>query len=104
MVKKYIWENIIIKIGQSASENWSLISDAKQNYIWLHLDNVSSPHVIIEHSDPPKKCINYAARLCVEHSKYNKGTVIVAMVKNITKGEEIGSVYVKKKLYTIKIT
>ncbi len=98
-------ENIEIWVGQNAQDNWDILSQSKQTEIWLHLDKLSSPYVIIKDSNPSKYCLNYAASICKKHSKYynlNKVNVIYTQIKNIKKGSEIGSAIVKGK--TKKIT
>jgi predicted ribosome quality control (RQC) complex YloA/Tae2 family protein len=95
--------DIQIKVGSNAQENWDLISESKQNDIWFHLDDKPSPHVVI--STPKKnkvsnQTLNYAAALCKEHSKYSnisKLTIIYTQIKNISKGDDVGSVILKKK-------
>ena len=88
-MKEYLVESqqnsITIQVGENAKENWKLLEKANQNYIWLHLKNLSSPYVIINHSDPSKNIINYAASLCKSHSKYHnirKVSVIYTCIKN----------------------
>ncbi len=96
----------IIKIGNNAQENWDLISSATQNDIWFHLgDNRPSPHVILQIPENykstkiPKRVINRCCVLCKQHSKYEnikKVTIIYTEIKNVSKGDKIGSVYTKK--------
>jgi predicted ribosome quality control (RQC) complex YloA/Tae2 family protein len=103
-MKEYIVElpedNIIIHVGENAKDNWKLLDESNQNFIWFHLKNLTSPYVIINHSDPPKNVVNYAAALCKSHSKYNqikKVNVIYTQVKNLRKADKEGSVYIKGK-------
>ncbi len=46
----------IVKIGQNSRENWNLIENSNQNYIWLHLDSFPSCHVVIEDENPMASC------------------------------------------------
>ena len=95
-----------ICIGQNAQENWDLIGDSKQNSIWFHLDSgMPSPHVVLQIPADfklkkiPKQVINKTAALCKEYSKYSLNrfvTVIYTEIKNVSKGEKIGSVYTVK--------
>jgi predicted ribosome quality control (RQC) complex YloA/Tae2 family protein len=106
MVKIYIFEEnddtkINICVGESAQDNFDIISNAEQNYYWLHVDNLPSAHVIIFHNNPSKRCINYAAKLCLLSTKYVQGNVIYTNIKNIQKLDN-GSVHVKKKLGIVK--
>jgi len=90
---------ITIKVGENAQENWKLISDAKQYHLWFHLDNVTSPHVILELPSKTdkisKSTILYAASICKNCSKYhnNKINISYTQIKNVKKGDKIGSVY-----------
>ena len=102
-LNEYIYS---IKVGNNAKENWDIISGASQNDIWFHLGgHMASPHVVlsIPHGFKlkkiPIKIITHCAALCKQHSKYsniNKVTVIYTEIKNISKGDTIGSVHTKK--------
>lgn len=95
-----------IIVGKNAQENWDLISNASQNDLWFHLGgNMPSPHVILKIPEKfvlkkiPKQIIFQCANLCKSHSKYcniKKVSVIYTEIKNISKGEIVGSVYTKK--------
>ena len=107
-MKEYLEQesNIIIQVGENAKDNWDILDKANQNYIWLHLKNLTSPYVIINHPDPPKNILNYAASLCKFHSKYNnlkKVNVIYTQIKNLKKTDKEGSVIVKGKTKIITI-
>lgn len=96
-------QDLEIRIGENAQENWDLISDSSKMDIWFHLDKYPSSHVVIKVPSKTLKIenlssstINYAASLCKEHSKYigqiNIG-VIYTYIKYIKKGDTVGSVY-----------
>jgi len=96
-------KDVIIKVGQTAEENWDLLKKSSQRDIWIHLDNHPSPHVFIEVSSKKgisKDTIRYGATLCKMHSKLKtvsqKVPIIYADVKDVKKGKEVGSVIVKK--------
>jgi predicted ribosome quality control (RQC) complex YloA/Tae2 family protein len=106
MVKIYIFEEddntkITILVGESAEDNFDIITNSEQNYYWLHVNNLPSAHVVVNHNNPSKKCLNYAAKLCLSSTKYIRGNVIYTLIKHIQKLEH-GSVNVKKKLGIIK--
>lgn len=93
-------ENNNIIIGQNAEDNWKILKEAKQNYIWFHLDNLSSPYVILQEliKDSTKDQIYEAALACKENSKYKnipQVTVIYTEVKNIKKGSKVGQAIIK---------
>ena len=99
----------IIHIGKSAKENWELLEKAEPTDIWFHLDDKSSPYVIIEtDSNKPilQDMIIKCAKLCNSYSKYKKSTrysVIYCPVSNLKKGKEVGSVLLKTKPERITI-
>jgi len=37
-----------IYIGQNQHENDQLLKSARQNDIWMHIENISGPHIIIQ--------------------------------------------------------
>lgn len=99
-----ILEDITIKIGQNAVMNSELVKEAKQNYYWIHLDNLTSPHIIIEHDNPPKSLIKECCRLCKNYSKHNmKCNAIYTQVKYLTLTSKAGEVIVNKTLGTVKV-
>ena len=105
-MKEYflVEENITIKIGENSKDNWDLLDSSSQNDIWMHLDNLSSPYVIINNQNPKKSIINYAASLCKYYSKYSnlkKAKVIYTFVKNIKKGKKEGMALIKGKVNNV---
>lgn len=104
----YELDGIKIIVGQSAQENWDLIDNAKQNYVWLHINSMPSPHVIIEedYQTVSKRVLNYAASLCKLNSKYKnlKNLKIMYLpIKQLSKTKKIGEVTVKNKPGIIKV-
>lgn len=95
-----------IKIGKNAQENWDIISESSQNDMWFHLGgSMPSPHVVLiipenfKLKKIPTKIITECGSLCKKHSKFaniKKVSVIYTEIKNVTKGETVGSVYTKK--------
>ena len=61
-LNEYIYS---IKVGNNAKENWDIISGASQNDIWFHLDDASSPHIVLQTfgNKIPKRYINYIGTL-----------------------------------------
>ena len=97
-MKMETFEEKIIKIGQSAKENWDLIDNSNQNYIWLHLDSFPSCHVVIEDENPSNELLLEGARLCKEYTKYRNLKnlkICYTTISNLKKGNEIGSVSYK---------
>ena len=107
-MKSYFVEdhNFEIYVGENANDNWDILDKADQNYIWMHLNNLSSPYIIINNSNPNKSILNYGASLCKYHSKYskiNKVKVIYTLVKHVKKGSKKGSAIIKGKTKEIVI-
>ena len=107
---EYELEEYDIYVGENAEENFQIISNANQNDLWFHLDQFSSPHVILRNSKDlkrnkiPKQLIKSAAELCKLHSRFKtvskKIGIIYTEVKNVKKTKVVGQVITRK---TIKI-
>ena len=109
-MKEIKYEGILYLVGENAQDNWKLLTSSKQQWVWFHLDKVSSPYVILtksikdlknEHLDKSwKEYIIKACILCKENSKYknNKVKVIYTNVKNISKGNNVGEAIIKGKV------
>jgi predicted ribosome quality control (RQC) complex YloA/Tae2 family protein len=95
-------------VGQSAGENSLLISKMGQNDIWIHLRNLTSPHVVIKSDGDAisemkpqfkNRIIKQGCFLCHQGSKY-KNSQNVAFIwtegKNVSHGSKIGEAIVKK--------
>ena len=105
-MKEFIEDNITIKLGENAKENWKLLN-TNPNFIWMHLDSFPSCHVIIETENPSKDVILIGATLCKSHTKYkNIKNIKVCMTTcgNLKKGENVGSVIFKSKRKVSYIT
>lgn len=100
-----------VKIGQNAQENWDLITSSSQNDIWFHLGgSMPSPHVVLANPENlkikkiPRYVLSRCANLCKEKSKFNninRVSVIYTEIKNVSKGDKVGSVYTKQTLSII---
>jgi predicted ribosome quality control (RQC) complex YloA/Tae2 family protein len=101
-----------IVIGTSAEENWQIIDGASNEDIWFHLDEYSSSHVILNTKNLKLKDFNkqtfiHCASLCKQHSKYKNTKnieIIYTQIKNIKKGNTIGSVEIIGSSKKLKIT
>jgi predicted ribosome quality control (RQC) complex YloA/Tae2 family protein len=86
-------------IGKNAKENWKILDSAETDDIWFHLDNSSSPYVILEVKNLdaiPLSIIGECAKLCKNRSKskdLKNVSVIYTPVCNLKKGDVLGSVY-----------
>ena len=97
-MKQFIIEDIVIKLGENAKENWELSFNSKQSHIWIHLSSFPSSHVIIEHDFPSYELIYEAGLLCKSHSKYRNLKnlkISVTTCSNLKKGDKTGEVMFK---------
>ena len=46
-MKQFEINDTIVRLGETAKENWSLIDEADDQYIWMHLNSFPSGHIII---------------------------------------------------------
>jgi predicted ribosome quality control (RQC) complex YloA/Tae2 family protein len=109
-MKEIEYEDIIYQLGTDANDNWTILHNAKQNWLWFHLDNVPSPYVILTGSlkeikldKYPKSWKNYiikAGLICKENSKYKNReiNIIWTEVKNVSKGSKPGEAIIKGKI------
>jgi predicted ribosome quality control (RQC) complex YloA/Tae2 family protein len=106
-MKQVINEDTTYWIGRNAQDNWDIIKESEQKWIWIHLDKFPSGHVIIckDSSIITNEEIIYGCNLCISHSKYKNYknlSVIYCEINNLMLGSEIGSVYFKSNKKTIK--
>lgn len=104
-------ENLMISVGKNAKHNWEIIDDSAPTDLWFHVEYYPSSHVILHLNDISPSEINpatllYCAKLCKTKSSVKNETnviVILSFVKNITKGDHIGSVENSKIFKKLKI-
>jgi len=98
-MKTFIFDNFVCKLGQNANENWSLLDNAREHYIFLHLTSFPSGYVIIEYEKEHTFFMIYtAAQICKDNSKYkylNDLKVDWCRCDNLQKSDKIGEVYFK---------
>jgi predicted ribosome quality control (RQC) complex YloA/Tae2 family protein len=85
-----------ILIGRNAKGNDTIIKMSHQKSLWMHLNNVSSAHIILQNEGDliPKRYINQVAGMLFEY-KNNVQTnlnVIYTTVKNVKCTKTPGSV------------
>ena len=99
----FVEENDIqykILIGRNAKGNDIIIKMSHPQDLWFHLDNISSPHIILQsHGDSiPKKYINQVAGMLFEYKKNapNNCNVIYTQIENVKLSNVHGTVTTKK--------
>jgi len=106
-MKQVINQDTTYWIGRNAQDNWDIINESEQNWLWIHLDKFPSGHVIIckEISTVTDEEIIYGCNLCRQHSKYknlNPLSFVYCEIKNLTLGIDVGSVSFKSNKRTNK--
>jgi predicted ribosome quality control (RQC) complex YloA/Tae2 family protein len=108
-MKEIIIDDIKCKIGNNAIENWYLLENSKENYIFFHLSSFPSCYVILEtEKEVDEKKIIEAATLCKNNTKYknlNNIKIDYCLCSNLIKGDKVGEVIYKsnRKVNQIKI-
>ena len=119
-MKTYNLGDTIFKVGQNAQEKWDFVRECLngskniignsrelgkefgkelgkefgKEFLWFHLDEFPSAHVIIIHEEPSVEEINYACELVIQHSKHSKFSkkIVYTKIKNLKLGPDVGSV------------
>lgn len=107
-MKVFQYEDITIKLGQTAKENTFLVKNSNPNYVWIHLESFPSGHVVIECENPSKEVINYSMNVCLEGTKQKNMKDVklsVTKISNLKTTDILGEVEFKskKKVESLKI-
>ena len=98
-MKEIIYNNIKIKVGSNAAENWKILDESTDNNIFLHLKSFPSCYVIIECEEyPSEETITEAAKICKNNTKYKNiknVKVDYTICKNVVKGGVVGEIFYK---------
>jgi predicted ribosome quality control (RQC) complex YloA/Tae2 family protein len=87
-------------IGRNKEDNFRIIDESIETYIWFHVENESSCHVILKNTnklhDIPIQVIKRGAYLCKINSnaKSGKTTIMYSQIKNVKKTDIMGQVLV----------
>lgn len=91
-----------IFVGRDKNENDKLLKESAQNDLWFHLEDQSSPHIVLKNdfceAKVPKRCLNYVGTL-FQHYKGKLAkhyTVIWTEIKNVKCTDEPGTVIPSK--------
>lgn len=95
-------EDYICFIGRNAKGNDQILRSASQKDLWFHLDNISSPHLILKMSEkifPSKEILLECAIILKSYknsiSEFQKVNVIYTLVSNIKLTKVLGQVEFK---------
>jgi predicted ribosome quality control (RQC) complex YloA/Tae2 family protein len=97
-----------IRVGAIAKENDLLVKESHQDYIWCHLDNLPSPHVVIESSNPTSEELKQAFQLVKFFSKQKnsqQANIIYCRIRDLDRVDisKSGLVNIKKKPRRVSI-
>lgn len=88
-----------ILIGKNAIGNEHIIKISHPNSIWMHLNNISSPHLILQSNGDtiPKRHLNQIAKMLFtyKHNVPKNCNVIYTLVKNVKLTKTPGTVIPK---------
>ena len=72
-------DNIIILLGKSAQDNHDLINSSHPHSLWIHMDNISSGHVVIQPSDNNPETFQFLNKLFSNlRNNYQNDLIITA--------------------------
>jgi len=96
-MKKFSDKDGIYKLGESMTENWKLLDEAKQDAYFFHLSSFPSGYVILETKTPTPtlEILRKAALLCKNGTKYRylkDIKVDYCLCNNVTKSDKVGEV------------
>lgn len=95
-------DGTLISIGRSAKGNDLLWKSSEKHHIWLHLQNESSPHVVIHNNEDDfedKVLLKQAALFVKQYSKLRyekKVKVIYCRIDNLSQTKIMGMVKLKR--------
>jgi len=108
-MKTILINNLVCNIGGNAKENWTILSNSKDNHLFFHLTSFPSCYVICETDNLPDiSTIKEIALICKQNTKYKNVPNIrvdYTECKNVIKGDVVGEVIYKsnKKVYNVII-
>jgi predicted ribosome quality control (RQC) complex YloA/Tae2 family protein len=108
MDKSYIEKSIfveendkeyVILIGKNALGNEKIIKISHPESVWMHLNNISSAHIILQSNGDniPKRHLHQVAKMLFEYKKSapKSANVIYTQVKNVKLTKVPGTVITK---------
>ena len=87
----------VFYFGKTAAQNDYLsFVYASRQHIWFHLLNQPGAHVVIKKPNPTDEDLITAAEIALLCSNLDRGEVMYAVKKDVTRGENKGEAHVKK--------
>ena len=96
-------------LGETDEENWKLIDNSEEDYIWMHLNSFPSGHLVINCINPTSNILFEGGQICKQNTKYKNLPnlkICYTPITNLLKGETKGSVQFKsnRRVKTIKLS
>lgn len=85
------------KFGKNAKDNHELIKNADQNDWWIHLQDDSSSHAIIEKVNITNNDLDIVCSKLYKKNKLNPTKFIYTQIKNLKIGKKAGEVSFRMK-------
>jgi predicted ribosome quality control (RQC) complex YloA/Tae2 family protein len=100
-MKTFNFNNLNIKVGTSAKENWNILSESKPYHLFFHLSSFPSCFVILECNEDTiisNDVLQECANICKSNTKYrNMKNIKVDYThcENVIKEKNVGEVSYK---------
>ena len=100
-MKTFNFDNINIKLGTSAKENWNILSESEPYNLFFHLSSFPSCYVILECNEDTiinNDILQECAKICKLNTKYkNMKNIKVDYTRcdNVMKAKNVGEVFYK---------
>ena len=81
------------EVGKNAEDNWRIVKESEDNWLWFHLNSFPSAHLVIKDENPPTEYILKAANIIKNNSKYKhikNIKIVYTHIKNLRLGEKVG--------------
>ena len=91
-------DGVKILFGKNAKQNdiLTFLLMTQKNHLWFHILGTRGPHVIIKSDSPSEKLKKTAAEIAIYEAKKEDGQVMVALRKDIRKGQALGEAILKE--------
>lgn len=100
-MKSFLIDEFVGRLGETAEENWQLLSEARQNHTFFHLSSFPSGYVIVDTDYLSPKQVAEISTVLKENTKYrniHNIKVDYTLVSNVRKGTKVGeALYVSSK-------
>ena len=104
-MKTFQVDQVLMVLGENASENESLIKESNTDFIWLHLDKFPSGHIIIQSNIVSQSVLQIAAQKCLENTKYKNlknVSIVFTTISNLNLTDKKGEVEFKSNRKTTR--